>query len=299
MVRSAFAAAALVVVLGGCSGASTPSATVKSAPDARAFVAQPTATITTDSTAPTPSPATVAGAEKTTSGQAPDPAIWPPRPNASLAPTPPASPVAPAPSAGRLFRIDLYRAGVFAAQATKYYCVPAAIEVMENLIGGRPFDTSRATQDSLYADARSYLIAPFFGRAGAQPEGWADVLNADGDGHYEVGIRSSGPAAIKLAALQLRLTGKPVGLLVWAGFHAWVMSGFTSMGDPAKSDFIVTGLYVEDVWWPRPDTSWGPSPRPDTLLSVKQFDRFFLPYRQRHEGGLDKNGKFVVIVPTR
>ena len=170
---------------------------------------------------------------------------------------------------------------------------------MENLIEGRPFDTSRATQDSLYADARSYLIAPFFGRSGAQPEGWADVLNADGDGHYDVATRSTGPTAIKLAALQLRLTGKPVGLLVWAGFHAWVMSGFTSIGDPAKGAFTVTGLYVEDVWWPRPDTSWGPSPRPDTLLSVKDFERYFLPYRQRHEGGPDKNGKYVVIVPTR
>jgi hypothetical protein len=214
----------------------------------------------------------------------------------------PASP-APSPqpttSPSARFTIDLYKNGAFAAQATKYYCVPAAIEVMENLIEGRPFDTSRATQDSLYADARSYLIAPFFGRAGAQPEGWADVLNADGEGHYEVGVRSTGPAAIKLAALQLRLTGKPVGLVVWAGFHAWVMSGFTSIGDPTKGAFTVTGLFVEDVWWPRPDTSWGPSPRPDTLLSVKEFERYFLPYRQRHEGGPDKNGKYVVIVPTR
>ena len=196
------------------------------------------------------------------------------------------------------FSIDLYAKGAFASEATKYYCVPAAIEVMENLIGGRPYDTSRSKQDRLYALARSYLFKPFFGRDGAQPEGWAEALNADGYGKYEVWTRDDKKAAIEAAARQLRLTGKPVGLLVWAGFHAWVLSGFTSIGDPAKGDFTVTGLYVEDVWWPRPDTSWGPSPEPDTLLSVANFEHYFLPFRQRHEGGPDKNGKFVVIVPT-
>jgi hypothetical protein len=203
---------------------------------------------------------------------------------------PPSAPTAPRP-----FSIDLYRKGAFASQATTYYCVPAAIEVMINLIE-RTHDTSRATQDDLYRLARDYLISPYWGR-GAQPEGWARVLNSEGDGHYELGIRSSRSAAIDLAARQLRATGKPVGLLVWAGYHAWVMSGFESIGDPAAGDFTVTGLFIEDVWWPRPDTSGGPSPRPDRLMSVATFARYFLPYDQHGEGGLDKDGKFVVIIP--
>jgi hypothetical protein len=201
----------------------------------------------------------------------------------------------PSVSAARPFSIDLYRKGAFASEATTYYCVPAAIELMMNMIGGKN-DTSRATQDDLYRLARTYLIAPYWGR-GAQPEGWARVLNAEGDGRYEVGIRSTRTAAIHLAARQLRLTGKPVGILAWAGNHAWVMSGFESIGDPATGQFTVTGLFIEDVWWPRPDTSWGPSPRPDRLMSVAKFARYFLQYDQHGEGGLDKDGKFVVIIP--
>ena len=34
------------------------------------------------------------------------------------------------------------------------------------------------------------------------------------------------------AALSMALTKRPVGLLVWGGKHAWVMTGFTSDADP-------------------------------------------------------------------
>jgi hypothetical protein len=208
-------------------------------------------------------------------------------------PAPAATPIA-RPEA---FSIDLYRQGAFASQKTTYYCVPASIQVMQNLIFGRPFDTSRSNQDDLYQLARDYLIQPYWGR-GAQPEGWARVVTHDGGGRYELAIRSSARAAIKVAALQLRLTGRPVGLLVWRGYHAWVMSGFTSLGDPAKmDDFTVTGVYVEDPWYPRISRTYGRGQEPDTLLSMRALSRFFLPYDQHGEGGLDKDGKYVVVVP--
>ena len=37
---------------------------------------------------------------------------------------------------------------------------------------------------------------------------------------------------METAALAIAETGKPVGLLVWRGRHAWVMSGFRSSTDP-------------------------------------------------------------------
>ena len=44
----------------------------------------------------------------------------------------------------------------------------------------------------------------------------------------------------------MRVTGKPVGLVVKEGHHAWVMAGFSSTGDdPAvDQDFTVTNITV-------------------------------------------------------
>ena len=193
--------------------------------------------------------------------------------------------------------MDLYEKGAFASQKTTYYCVPASIQVMLNLMSDEPPDTSRTTQDRLYGLARDYLIAPFWGR-GAQPEGWARVLDEQGGGRYSVAIRSTRAEAIMVAARQLRLTNRPVGLLVWRGNHAWVMSGFTSTGDPAATDdFTVTGVFIEDVWFPRVSATYGASQRPGRLVSVAALADSFLPYDQHGEGGLDKDGKFVVVVP--
>jgi hypothetical protein len=195
------------------------------------------------------------------------------------------------------FSIDLYNKGDFASQATTYYCVPASIEVMMNMIDGGPPDTSRSTQDDLYRLLRADLIQPYWGKGG-QPEGWAQVLNTEGDGPYRLAIRASSMPALRVAATQLRLTGKPVGLLVWRGYHAWVMSGFTSIGDPARTNaFTLTGFYIEDPWYPRISSTYGASRRPDSFYSLSALARFFLPYDQHGEGGLDKDGKFVVVIP--
>jgi hypothetical protein len=209
---------------------------------------------------------------------------------------PPAPP--PEVASAKPFSIDLYGNGAFASQRTTYYCVPASIQVMLNLVGGRPYDTSRASQDTLYGLSRDYLIQPYWGR-GAQPEGWARVLTHEGAGPYQLAIRSSAAQAMRVAAKQLRLTNRPVGLLVWRGFHAWVMSGFTSIGDPARTDhFVVTGVFVEDPWYPRISRTYGRGQAPDAYLSNRQLARFFLPYDQHGEGGLDKDGRYVVVIPV-
>lgn len=292
MLRSfVFTAIAAILACGGCAQSYTGAAPTTG------LVAQPsTGTVPftpTASAAPSPS-----GVPEVVQPDVPDAAISLPRPQVSLAPAPDPTPAAPSPIARQDFSIDLYRPGAFASQKTTYYCVPASIQVMQNLMSGRPFDISRANQDDLYQLARDYLIQPYWGK-GAQPEGWARVLTHDGGGPYELAIRNSPTAAIKEAARQLRLTGRPVGLLVWRGYHAWVMSGFTSIGDPAKTDdFTVTGVYVEDPWYPRVSHTYGRGQAPDTLLSMRALSRFFLPYDQHGEGGLDKDGKYVVVAPV-
>jgi hypothetical protein len=239
-----------------------------------------------------PSPIS-APANPTASGQAPSTS---PQPTPTAAATPPAT--GDRSTAATNFSIDLYARGAFIRQLTTYYCVPASIQTMLNIVDGRPYDTSRETQDTLYGEARDDLIQPYWGR-GTQPEGWATVLTRQGAGRYELGIRANATRAIHLAARQLRLTNRPVGLLVWRGFHAWVMSGFTSIGDPATGDnFVVTGVFVEDPWYPRISRTYGRGQAPDTFLTTRQLSRFFLPYDQHGEGGLDKDGKYVVVIPT-
>lgn len=297
-------AVAAGAVISGCSSAPAANSAARLA--ILTPGASPVTTATAAAIAPvgTPTPAPTGGVVfRSVSDASPAPMAIDAGPPASRAPVPTIAPT-PTPTLNRStafdgsFSIDLYRRGSFASQNTTYYCVPAAIEVMMNLIDGRPFETSSATQDDLYALVRDALIEPYWGRGG-QPEGWSSVLNDEGDGRYVVAVRATRGQAIRLAAQQLRLTNRPVGLLVWRGNHAWVMSGFTSIGDPAKTnDFTVTGVFIEDVWYPRVSRTWGAGRAPDSLRSIATLADVFLPYDQHGEGGLDKDGKFVLVIPV-
>lgn len=63
---------------------------------------------------------------------------------------------------------------------------------------------------------------------------------------------------------------------MWRGRHAWVMSGFESTADPrAFDEFDVTGIRVLDPLYPHGSSTWGASPKPNTLVPpevlAKQF----------------------------
>src|SRR5438067_4769421 len=123
------------------------------------------------------------------------------------------------------------------------------MQTIMNIVA-RTHDTSLAGQQRLYSLARR-LSPPTLVGTGAEPEGWAEGLNQLGYGRYAVATAPTRTAAMKLAAKQIRATGRPVGLLVWRGAHSWVMSGFRATADPAWTDrYSVTGAYIEDVWYP-------------------------------------------------
>jgi hypothetical protein len=198
------------------------------------------------------------------------------------------------------FAIDLYRRGDFVTEYESIYCAPAAAMTMMNIIDrGRP-DRSRATQDHIYRLGRR-LSSRFLDGPGVEPEGWAGALNREGYGPYLVRIYRTRKAAIRAAAVALRFTGKPVGLVTWRGVHSWVMSGFRSTSDPAfRDDFEVTDLSIEDVWYPRSSSIWGASRPPDALVPVERLPEDFLAFSARYvHGKSPKIGNFVVILPTR
>jgi hypothetical protein len=265
-----------------------------------ALVAACTSAPATPTPAATPAPATDTPAPTTV--PTPDPTATPgatyvplatDTPLPSPSPTPLATPSGP-------FSMDLYRKGAFVSEVEKYMCLPAAMQVMINIMKDGPVDTSAETQWRLYEEARTYLIPPYVnGDTGAQPEGWAKTLNAEGYGPYRMAIRPTMEEAIKLAAKQMRLTNKPVGLLVWRGAHSWSMSGFKSDVDPLTTDdFNVLGIYAEDVWYPRISSIWGPSFEPDTFDPYDQLSIDYKHYRRPREVHPDKDGQWVLIVPV-
>ncbi len=102
------------------------------------------------------------------------------------------------------------------------------------------------------------------------------------------------------AAKAMRQTGKPVGLLMWRGRHAWVMSGFRANGDPLGAGTRVTAVYVEDPLYPHGSSVWGPSPAPGAALSVAELGRQYVPRRTSNRFGSTLSalsGKYVLVLP--
>jgi len=188
--------------------------------------------------------------------------------------------------------------GAFVSQATAHWCVPAAMQTMIDLIDDEQPDRSRRTQAALYDLGRENSTDRPTGQ-GIEPEGWAEGLNLSGSGPYVVHIEPTRRRAIRAAAEAIRLTGRPVGLVVWRGAHSWVMSGFEATADPAYTkDYEVTGIYVQDVWYPRVSSIWGVSPEPGSLVPVARLSEDFLQFRRPTMRYPDRDGQFVLILPT-
>ncbi len=211
----------------------------------------------------------------------------------------------PAGAAPNGYAINLGGRSDFVAQTNFVQCVGASMQMMLNMI--RPgADRSAATQRRLQALARDWSgPAPDgFERQGASVLGWATGLNLLGAGPYELLGTDTIDAALLAAARAIRLTGKPVGLLMWHGRHAWVMSGFRATIDPLAPDARVTAVYVEDPLYPFGSSTWGPSPAPGAVLTPAELGRQFVPRRSSNHWpvtpwGVQLAGKYVLVLPTR
>jgi hypothetical protein len=103
--------------------------------------------------------------------------------------------------------------------------------------------------------------------------------------------------ALRTAARAIAETGRPVGLVMWSGRHAWVMSGFESLGDPMQfPKFSVTGIRVLDPLYPHGSGRWGPSPAPNSLLTPKQLATQFV-IREPRRWSSDLPTGFMLVLP--
>ena len=218
-----------------------------------------------------------------------------------VSPSPGRSPTAspsvvpsPSPTPGP-FAMDLYKKGDYVGEIKDTWCVAAAMQTSMNIMDTGA-DTSETDQARIFALARSIAPAP---DGAAEPEAWAKGLAELGYGDYQVTQKATIKDAIHLAARQIRLTNRPAGLMVWRGAHSWVMSGFSATADPARTDaFVVTAVRIEDVWYPRLSSIWGYSRPPDALVPVGLLPEDYLPWKRPSGPYPDKDGKFVVVIPT-
>jgi len=229
-------------------------------------------------------------------------------PTASVAAASPSSvptdPVSPASSAAP-YRLNLASRDDFVAQANLVQCVGASIQMMLNIV--RPgADRSAATQRRLQQLARAWSGPRPDGttRKGAGIRGWAAGLVIEQAGPYRIVGAHSLDEAMQIAALSIRTYRRPVGLLVWRGRHAWVMSGFEATTDPAIAPgFRVTKAYILDPLYPHGSKVWGPSPKPGTAISVAAVGSQFVRRRtggpwNALPGASRLAGKYVLLVPT-
>jgi hypothetical protein len=125
------------------------------------------------------------------------------------------------------------------------------------------------------------------------------ALKAYGVPGYKVRIYQTRVDALRGAAKAIATTRSPAILLAWRGAHTWVMSGYRANADPAVfDDAKVSGTYILDPWYPTISTIWGPSDPPGTFQNSSEMIRNFLPWRQPDGRYPDRDGKFIVIIPT-
>jgi hypothetical protein len=205
---------------------------------------------------------------------------------------------APATAAETPYKLDLGTRSDFVAQTNFVQCVGASMQMMLNMILDED-DRTAQKQLELQKLARELSGRRPDGdeRQGASVRGWAAGLNRLGAGPYTLVGATTIDEAMLTAAKAMRKTGKPVGLLMWRGRHAWVMSGFRATGDPLATGTRVTAVYVEDPLYPYGSSVWGKSPKPGAALSIAELGRQYVPRRTSNRFGSALSGKYVLVLP--
>ncbi len=203
------------------------------------------------------------------------------------------------------FSMDLYRDGDFVGQQTTAWCIPSATQTMMNIIDPGPPDRSTSLQrrfyrlgDRLNEDGTRAADWEPDDLRGMSISEWVGLLNHFDYGPYELAGMGTLRGALRESARAMRLTRKPVGLVIWRGAHAWVMSGFSATADPALTDdFEVTAVRVQDPWFPRVSSTWGPSKPPGRNVSASALGDDFLRFDRPGRRHPLYDGRYMLVLP--
>jgi hypothetical protein len=119
---------------------------------------------------------------------------------------------------------------------------------MENLIAGHDLGLNQMTI-LRYEQPRDALNDSV--QRGSDPLGWSRAATyfsqlTPSPTTYRWEAFTTKRGALQRAALQVAVTGKPVGFLVLHGQHAVVMTGFSSLGNPKSGTFTVMNVAISD-----------------------------------------------------
>lgn len=213
-------------------------------------------------------------------------------------------PATPAPARSPV-DVDLVEdhAATFTSQNTTEMCAVAATQIMLTIMG-------KGTPGPEFQNEIGSRIGEWTSWEDSHDGGWgpaaiASALAAYGADGYQVVAFESHEDAIRHAAIAISETGKPVALLTWWGAHTWIMTGYRATADPAVfDDATITGAYIEDPWYPRVSSIWGPSDPPGNFEDTAELERNW-PFGtdddgwSRLEGAYpDRDDRFVVVLPS-
>lgn len=223
---------------------------------------------------------------------APDPTMTPaatqaPSPSSTETPEPTSTATPSAPTYS-ISSINLYRSTAMVRQYTSYWCVPATVQSMANLVL-RTSNRTYSRQRYIYRLTRLHNRYRYATR-GNDPVGWAwSVRYFTGRSAYQARAFTDKTAAINAIAASIAKTRHPVGVTVRAGTHAWVVLGYKQTFDPTEpSKKSLLGLYVSGPLGTTSDR-W-----PYRYLTVAQFREVFTRYHE-WQRSVPWEGKWVII----
>ena len=254
----------------------------------------PTLEVAADPTltpAPTPPPTPApTEAPEPTAAPAPTnvPADHTPRPTDTPHPTATPAPT-PKPTSDTVLQSrNLYRYSAMVRQYTSYWCVPATVQSMANLVLGTS-NKSYSRQGYIYKLTRQHNRYRYATR-GNDPQGWGWSLRYFTHGRpYYPRSYTNKEQAINSIWMSIAKTRQPVGVPVRAGTHAWVVLGYKltyERDEPSKKTLL--GLYVSGPLGTTADR-W-----PWKYLTVSQFRDVFTRYHEWQRSVIWE-GKWVVL----
>ena len=192
----------------------------------------------------------------------------------------------------RIVSVDLSRSGAAVTQFTNYWCVPAATQTMLNLVRGTS-DRSYRTQSRLYDQLRAANLYTYATK-GNDVRGWARVLTAHlgaSKAYADMSFTSRGPAYETIVRTMER-TGRPVGIVVDAGSHAWTVVGYRYEETPgvAGSREILGFTVIGPLGSPS-------DPWPKKYYTVAQLNTRYTRYHE-WQRSVVWEGRYVIVAPV-
>ena len=199
------------------------------------------------------------------------------------------------PAVDRVRTVDLSRPGAAVTQYTSYWCVPAATQTMLNLVRGTS-DRSYATQARLYRELRA-ANKYSYPTLGNDVRGWARVLTAHlpAGKAYSDHAFSSRTDAYDAIVDSMDATGRPVGIVVDRGSHAWTVVGFRvaeQVGVRSVGSRTILGFYVIGP------LGAGRDPWPKGYYTVAQLSTRFTRYHESTRKVVWE-GLYVIVEPLQ